>query len=134
MEQLKQIFEYISSGFSLLVFLFTALMFIVNKINKKHRRIEVEEEKEAIEENLNEEQARFKLINEVIPVAIAYAEKLTNLTGEAKKTIALSNILLECNERNIDFNKFIKFIDEQLENLITFTKKINKRAKDVEKE
>lgn len=128
---LKQIFEYASAILSLLVFLFTALMFIVNKIKKKHRRVEAEEDNEKLKEELAEEEARYKLVNELLPLAISKVEAIPLINGSTKKMLALSEVLLSCNALNIPFEKFKDFINDQLENLINFTKVVNKRDKDV---
>jgi hypothetical protein len=128
---LKVIFEYTSAILSLLVFLFTALMFVVNKIKKKHRRVEAEEDNEKLKEELAEEEARYKLVNELLPLAISKVEAIPLINGPTKKMLALSEVLLSCNALNIPFDKFKDFISEQLENLINFTKVVNKRDKDV---
>lgn len=128
---LKIIFEYTSAILSLLVFLFTALMFVVNKIKKKHRRVEAEEINEKLQNELSIEDEKYKLINEIIPTAISEVEEIPLINSPTKKMLALSKILLMCDIHNISFKLHEKFIDEQLENLITFTKKVNKRDKDV---
>ena len=128
---LKQIFEYASAILSLVVFLCTAVMFIVNQIKKKHRRVEEEERNEKLQNELSIENEKYKLINEIIPTAIAIVEEMPLINGPTKKMIALSKILLMCNNDKISFKSYEKFINEQLENLITFTKKVNKRDKDV---
>ena len=95
MEQLlKQIFEYASAILSLLVFLFTALMFVVNKIKKKHRRVEAEEINEKLQNELSIEDEKYKLINEIIPTAIAEVEEIPLINSPTKKMLALSRILL----------------------------------------
>lgn len=127
---LKIIFEYTSAILSLLVFLFTACMFVVNKINKKHKRVEAEDKAEALQEELDDEQARFKLLNELLPLAISKAEATPLINGMTKKMLAMSEVLLSCNALNINFQKFKDFISEQIDNLINFTKVINPREKD----
>lgn len=128
---IKVIFEYSSAVLSLLVFLFTACMFIINKIRQKCKRVTAEEEKEAVEEELTEQQARFKLINEIIPLAISTIETTPTIKGPTKKMLAMSKILLSCNTLGIDFSKYESFIDVQVENLINFSKAINPRDKDI---
>lgn len=129
---LKLIFEYTSAILSLLVFLFTACMFVVNKIRKKRKSVEAEQQAEALQEELDDEQARFKLLNELLPLAISKAEATPLINGMTKKMLAMSEILLNCNALKIPFEKFKDFISEQIDNLINFTKVINPREKDKE--
>lgn len=52
---------------------------------------------------------------------------MPNIDGATKKLLAMSEILLQCNEAQIDFDMFKNFISEQIENLILFSNTINKR-------
>ena len=130
-ELLKLIFQYATSILSLIVFLCTALVFVINQIKKKHRRVEAEEDNKKLKEELAEEEARYKLVNELLPLAISKVESIPLINGPTKKMLALSEVLLSCNALNIPFDKFKDFISDQLENLIDFTKVVNKRDKDV---
>lgn len=132
METIETIFKYGSAILSLLVFLCTACMFVINSVKKKHKRIEAEAQAEALQEELDEEQARFKLVNELLPLAISKAEATPLISGVTKKMLAMSEILLNCNALKIPFEKFKDFISEQIDNLINFTKVINPREKDKE--
>ena len=122
-ELLEMIIKYASSCLSLVVFLFTTILFIINKIKAKHRRIDAEEEAETLD-------AEYTLVNEIIPLAIKKAEDTPLIDGKTKKLLALSEILLNCNASNIDFELYKDFINEQIENLIEFSKTINKRKED----
>ena len=133
-ELLKMIFEYASAILSLLVFLFTASMFVINKVKAKNKRVIAEEQKEALQEALTEEEARFKLVNEILPIAISKAEAMPLLNGVTKKMLAMSEVLLSCNANKINFDLFKDFISTQIDNLIDFTKVINPREKDKVKE
>lgn len=124
---LKQLFEYISLILSLIIFLFTATCFVVGKIKKKNARVEAEEKAEELEEKLESEKDVFKLVNEIIPLAIKKAEAMPLIDGPTKKLLAMSEILLKCNEQSIDFEEYKDFISEQIESLIIFSKTINKR-------
>ena len=126
-ESFEQIFKYISTAISLLVFLFTSVLFVINQIKKKHRKVGLEEEKEELEERLDDKKATFELVNRIIPLAIKKAEEMPLLDGPTKKLLAMSEILLTCNEEGIDFEFYKAFISEQIEALITFSKTINKR-------
>ena len=127
MQLIKQIFEYISLVLSLVIFLFTATCFVIGKIKKKHTRVEAEDKAEELEDKLEAEEDLFKLVNEIIPLAIKKAEETPLIKGQTKKLLALSEILLNCNSNNIDFEHYKDFISEQIENLICFSKTINKR-------
>lgn len=120
MELLEQIFKYVSAGLSLIVFLFTATMFVINKIKAKRKNVKAEEKAEELID-------MFKLVNEIIPLAIKKAEEMPFIDGPTKKLLAMSEILLNCNSDGIDFEAYKDFISEQIEALITFSKTINKR-------
>ena len=130
-ELLKLIFQYATSILSLIVFLCTALVFVINQIKKKHKRVEAEEDNEKLKKEIAEEEARYKLVNELLPLAISKVEAIPYINGPTKKMLALSEVLLSCNTLNIPFEKFKDFIVDRLENLIDFTKAVNKRDKDV---
>lgn len=130
MELIKQIISYASFVISLIVFLITATSFVVNRFKIKRKKLTAEEENEELQEKLEDKNAVYKLVNEIIPLAIKKAEETPLVDGKTKKLLALSEILLNCNEQCIDFELYKDFISEQIENLITFSKTINKRKDD----
>lgn len=127
MQIIKQIFEYVSLVVSLIIFLFTATCFVIGKIKKKHKRIDAEDKAEELADKLEDEENLFKLVNEIIPIAVKKAEETPLISGATKKLLALSEILLNCNACGIDFEAYKDFISEQIEALIEFSKTINKR-------
>ena len=86
-----------------------------------------EEKAEELENKLESEKDVFKLVNEIIPLAIKKAEETPLISGATKKLLAMSEILLNCEANNISFAKYQDFISEQIEALIEFSKTINKR-------
>lgn len=126
-ELLEQIFKYASAILSLCIFLFTATCFVINKVKQKNKRINAEEEVEELTDELREEKSTIKLLTEIIPVAIKKVEAIPLIDGATKKMLALSEILLNCNENNINFEDYKTFINEQIEALIDFSKVVNKR-------
>ncbi|MBQ6883197.1 MAG: hypothetical protein IJO25_02455 [Clostridia bacterium] len=126
-ELLEQIIKWASSILSICVFLFTTILFIINKIKAKHKRVCAEEENEELQEKLEDQSAVYKLVNEIIPLAIKKAEEMPFIDGPTKKLLAMSEILLSCNADGIDFEMYKDFISEQIEALIEFSKTINKR-------
>ena len=127
MELLKSIIALASLILSGLVLLYTFIRGLVNSIKKKKAKADVEEENDFLREKVEDEQATFKLVNELIPLAIKKAEETPLIDGPTKKLLAMSEILLKCNEDGIDFEMYKDFISEQIEALITFSKTINKR-------
>lgn len=118
---IEQLLTIGASIVSLIVFSFSVVICILNKI-KKHKNGECE--KDAQDENI--------LIKDIIPFAIEKAEESHVGNGALKKMLALSDILLSCQDANIDYGKYKTFIEEQLETLISFSKGVNKREKDQE--
>ena len=129
-ETLELIFKYASAILSLLVFLFTACMFVINKIKAKRKRVTAEEKAEELEADLEDEQARNELVENILPSIIAEVEDMPNISGATKKMLATSKVLLACNEEGINFDLFKDFIDKTIEKLINFSKKVNKRTID----
>lgn len=127
MELLKSIIALASLILSCFVLLYTFIRGLVNAIKKKKAKADVEEENDFLREKVEDEQATFKLVNEIIPLAIKKAEETPLIDGPTKKLLAMSEILLTCNEDGIDFEMYKDFISEQIEALITFSKTINKR-------
>lgn len=127
---LQNIKDYASLIFAILMFSYALVSFIVGLTKSRHRKLSAQEENEDLKDELEESKQEYSLINEIIPLAIKQAEEMTNLDGPTKKLIALSRILLTCNEQGIDFELFKDFINEQIESLIVFSKTINKRKED----
>lgn len=125
---LKNIVENLSSVISAVVFLFTAVLFIINKIKKKRSKLDAEEQAENLQEALTEKEARYALVSEIIPAAMMLVENMPNIDGATKKMLALSRILLDCNSRGIDYDKFGDFIGLQIEEVINLSKNLNARS------
>lgn len=126
-ELLQNIKDYASLIFALIMFLYALVTFVIGRIKKHNRKLTAEEENDELKDDLKSSQDEFILINEIIPVAIKKAEDMPNIDGATKKLLAMSEILLQCNDAQIDFEMFKDFISEQIENLICFSKTINKR-------
>lgn len=126
-ELLQNIKDYASLIFALIMFLYALVTFVIGRIKKHNRKLTAEEENDELKDGLKFSQDEFILINEIIPVAIKKAEDMPNIDGATKKLLAMSEILLQCNDAQIDFEMFKDFISEQIENLICFSKTINKR-------
>lgn len=125
METLKLIIQNISMVVSIFVFLITAITFAINQFKKKQKRVLLEDENELLHDQLTSEEAKLKLINEVIPCAIKKVENIPLINGETKKMLALSEILIACNALSIDYASFKTFINDTLESLIGFSKVVN---------
>lgn len=126
-ELLQNIKEYASLIFALVMFLYAVISFIIGLAKSHNKKLKAEEENDELQEKLEDQSAVYKLVNEIIPLAIKKAEDMPNIDGQTKKLLAMSEILLNCNEDGIDFESYKDFISEQIENLITFSKTINKR-------
>lgn len=73
-------------------------------------------------------EAKAILISDIIPAAVVKAEKL-GVSGEVKKTIAISNIMIECANKGINFSAHMAMIEEEIEKLINTTKSVNYKSK-----
>ena len=127
MERLQYAIRLVSLALSLIVFIITAISFVVACFKKKQKKSTAEKENDELKQELDVSNKEYQLINEIIPIAMKKAEEMPNIDGVTKKLLALSEILLKCSTCNIDFETYKGFISEQIENLITFSKTINKR-------
>ena len=124
---LQNIKDYASLIFALVMFAYALVTFIIGRVKARNRKLTAEEENDKLKDDLKDSEDAFKLVNEIIPIAIKKAEDMPNIDGATKKLLAMSEILLQCNEAQIDFDMFKDFISEQIENLIVFSNTINKR-------
>lgn len=127
LELLNKIINFASIGLSVAVLAFSLGVFIYNKVKKHDKKMACEEENKVLLEEVETDTSMYKLVNEIIPLAIKKAEETPLINGPTKKLLALSEILLSCNSKGINFERFKEFISEQIENLITFSKTINAR-------
>lgn len=127
LELLNKIINFASIALSVAVLAFSLGVFIYNKVKKHDKKMACEEENKVLLEEVETDSAMYKLVNEIIPLAIKKAEELPMITGPTKKLLAMSEILLSCNSNGINFETYKDFISEQIEALIEFSKTINKR-------
>ena len=104
------IIEYISIG-SIII---SVGAFILKTFQSKNARKNTVERSNKI----------ITLISEIIPQAITFAEKNGN-SGDNKKILALSKILLDCAKSKIDYEEQAENIDITIEKLIEFSKEVN---------
>lgn len=103
----------------------------------KKRKAKSEGSEEVVEEEQalpNPFEKLLDIIENVVPKAIEIAEVSGAKTSDSKKSIALSNIVLECINRGVDYKGNFQEINDALERLITMSNKvnINKEHKEVE--
>lgn len=103
------------------------VLYVHGLFNRKHKKLAIEDELEEAKNESACNEAELKLVKDIIPLAINEAERTPTIKGVTKKMVALSNILLRCNDEKIDYETYKDFIAEQLETLITFSKHINAR-------
>ena len=125
---LHNIKDYASLIFAFVMFVYALVMFIIGRIKKHNLKLTLEDENDELKGEIEDKNAAFMLVDKIIPLAIKKAEEMPNIDGETKKLLAMSEILLNCNENCIDFEMFKDFISEQIEAMITFSKSINKRT------
>lgn len=118
-ENLKTIVTLVILGINVLLLIFNVICAIV----KKAKNVDNNEEELKSENATN----LIEVIRNFIPQAIEQAEKSGIVGGENKKLLALSQILLNCNEVNFDYKTNASLINDCLEELIEFSKKVNSR-------
>ena len=135
MNLLKLVVSYIY--LLLLCFEILAVIALVTyKLVKRHKEKKAElsksemlsEELKLSNEKVDSQKALNVLVNEIIPASIELAEKSGILSGELKKVVAMSDIMLKCSEAHIDWQKVSDFVSNKIEDLIDFSKKVNKKG------
>lgn len=100
-------------------------------VDKKAKASEVEllsKELKLSNEAVDEEKAINMLVNSIIPASIELAEKSGIMGGQLKKVLAMSDCMLKCSEAHIDWQKVSEFVSGKIEELIDFSKKVNKKG------
>lgn len=77
---------------------------------------------------VDEEKAINLLITSIIPASIELAEHSGIIGGKLKKVIAMSDCMLKCSEAHIDWQKVSDFVSGKIEELISFSKQVNKKG------
>lgn len=114
------IIDYVSIGVFVLSVISSVISILVSKFKNKSK---LEEYKSGAERS----KKVIELISEIIPKAVAMAEK-TGANGQNKKLIAMSQILIDCMNNGVDYSGVSNSIDETIEKLITFSKEVNSVA------
>jgi len=109
--------EYISIGVFALSIISTVISIIVSKIKGKTTLEEYKSETDRSKKVIS-------LISTIIPQAMTFAEKSGN-NGDNKKLLALSKILIDCMNNDIDYKGVSDNIDDTIEQLIAFSKEVN---------
>lgn len=117
-ELLKMILDYSSYIVIALSLLITIIQIIIQSVKGKNVKAKALRAVDLVSK-LKE------LETTVIPEAIMTAEKSGITTGAAKKILALSEIMLQCNEMGIDYEENKEEIDQVLEAQIETTKAVN---------
>lgn len=109
-EQILQIAGYVVAG---LAVLFSIAQFIYNKATGSKSKF--------LTKSLD-------FINEIATI-LGFAEQMTKLNGNDKKEFAKNSICMYCENKNIKISD--EQLDAAIEILITLTKKVNAREKDL---
>ena len=119
MENLKLIITIVSVAFAVLLFAVDVILFAF-KVKAANKKLTPEEEAKVKElENLQD------ILTKTLPEAQILAEVSGAGSGAAKKLVALSQVMLECNKRGVDYARNSEVIEEQLERNMALTKKVN---------
>ena len=119
METLKTLISYIPAALAVVVIVVDIILLVVKGKVKVHQPTAEEQSQVDKLEKLQE------VLTAVLPDAMVLAEKSGAGTGAAKKLIALSQIMLECNKRGLNFSEHSDVIETQVERSIELTKEVN---------
>lgn len=139
---MKEILVWLLENLTNIIALVSVVIAIISviisklKIKKTRKECEVSNDlkdlKEAIDElddtksQLKDSEDMLAIIREIIPTAIKTAEKCgLQVSGPAKKLLAISDVIQRCATNGIDYNAFAADIDRILEDQIEFSKEVN---------
>lgn len=117
MEKIRQTILLIFAITSFIIAIYKWIKCAINKARAK--RLGEEVDKETVEHD-----KILRLISGLIPNAMQYAEK-NGGSGETKKLLAMSKLMLDCNYMDINFSKYQALIDETIEKFVELTRNVN---------
>lgn len=139
MEIISNVISYASLIVLILSIVITAINTFITFINKaKTKQLKEESQtNEEIKTELEETKSEYagvekltQLLTNTLPEAIKMAENAGVASGQAKQLLALSQVVLKCNEEGIDYAANKDTIVKTLEDLITFSKEVNVKPKE----
>lgn len=83
-------------------------------------------EAEDTKSQLGDSQNMLKIFG-IVQQAIRVAEQQPNLTGSAKKLIAVSDVIQRMAMEGIDYGKYAREVDKTIEEQVAFTKEVNSK-------
>lgn len=122
---MDKIIQYISYVLVFLSIAITVINFLITKFKKISIKDEQVEEIKELKSEISTSEKLVDVIRKIIPNAIKVAEASGIADGTVKKMIALSNILLECNNNDFDYKANSETINQVIEEFIDLTKKVN---------
>ena len=109
--------DYIAIGVFALSVISSIVSIIVARLKNKSKLEDCKSETDRSKKIIS-------LISEIIPKAMMFAEK-SGTTGDNKKLLALSKILIDCMNNGIDYTGVSDNIDKTIEELVKFSKEVN---------
>lgn len=113
----------------------TICNFIYTKIKSKKIAKAIEANDEARAAEISREGNPFEKLIEIVenslPNIIELAES-TSTSGIAKKFIAMSQLMIKCNENGINYNDFQNVLSQMVDNFVAMSRKVNVNPKEAE--
>lgn len=113
----------------------TICNFIYTKIKSKKIAKAIEANDEARAAEISREGNPFEKLIEIVenslPNIIELAETTSN-NGIAKKFIAMSQLMIKCNENGINYNDFQTVLSQMVDNFVSMSRKVNINPKEAE--
>ena len=124
---MNKLLEYLPYIITLVNFVLYLVIFLCTKRIKGSKKLTENERKELTSKVETLQSLQEVLVN-VVPQAIELAEKSGAMTPEAKKLIAMSQVMLQCSKQGLSFTEYQDKISDTIENDIMLTKRVNVSA------
>lgn len=118
-----------------ILLILTICNFIYTKIKSKKIAKAINANDEARAAEIQREGNPFEKLIEIVenslPNIIELAES-TSTNGIAKKFIAMSQLMIKCNENGINYNDFQNILSQMVDNFVSMSRKVNIYPKEAE--
>lgn len=132
-ESIKAIVYIIYASLMVIITLFN-LFFSKKKLkNQTGKTEEAKSELEITNELVNKLSANLYILNDYLVEAMEEAEE-SGMTGLAKKAYVISLVIQKCAEHGFNYQDIKDQVQSKIEELITFSKKVNPRREQVKEE
>lgn len=132
-ESIKAIVYIIYASLMVIITLFNVFVSKKKVKNQSGKTEEAQSELELTNELVKKLSANIYILNDYLVQAMEEAEE-SGMTGVAKKAYVISLVIQKCAEQGFDYQEIKEQVRSKIEELISFSKKVNPRKEQVKEE